>query len=235
MHKLIFTFLLLNIIFPYSNNPPNAKTGAPEEGTCRDCHSSFALNSGTGDVEILELPEVVISGETYPIQVKVSHPVLQRWGFEIAAKFSDNTQAGTFTITDNTHTTSGVQNGITYIKQRSAGTFVGQSESATWEMDWTAPAIFPSDITFYAAGVTASNSNGNSQDYVYTTFLSTTEGEECDLGDINDDGALNILDVVIIVNCILDECDGWECADVNEDGILNILDIVTLVNIILSN
>jgi len=54
----------------------------------------------------------------------------------------------------------------------------------------------------------------------------------CDLGDVNCDGQLNVLDIVIAANMVLaDEYD--ELADVNEDGELNILDLVTLVNWVL--
>ena len=61
-------------------------------------------------------------------------------------------------------------------------------------------------------------------------YQDTTNCEpECDLGDVNCDGDLNVLDVVLMVNMILtDEYD--EIADVNEDGVLNVLDVVTLVN-----
>ena len=45
-------------------------------------------------------------------------------------------------------------------------------------MDWTAPGMITSDITFYAAGLTSNSANGNSGDYVYTTSFSSTEGEE---------------------------------------------------------
>jgi uncharacterized protein (TIGR02145 family) len=58
--------------------------------------------------------------------------------------------------------------------------------------------------------------------------------DDCDLGDVNCDGELNVLDVVLMVNMILeDEYD--EIADVNEDGSLNVLDVVILVNLILDN
>ena len=52
-------------------------------------------------------------------------------------------------------------------------------------------------------------------------------------GDINDDGAVNILDIVQLANMILSN-EYQESADINSDGILNILDIVQLVNIILT-
>ena len=58
------------------------------------------------------------------------------------------------------------------------------------------------------------------------------------IGDINEDGLLNILDIVILVNCVLQIGYGYECydelGDTNLDGVINILDIVQLVNIILS-
>ena len=53
------------------------------------------------------------------------------------------------------------------------------------------------------------------------------------LGDVNGDGLLNILDIVIIANIILGAAENIPEADVNQDGQLNILDIVTLVNMIL--
>ena len=54
------------------------------------------------------------------------------------------------------------------------------------------------------------------------------------IGDLNNDGVTNILDVVILVEHILSpatvELDG---ADINDDGDVNVLDIVSIVNVIL--
>ena len=50
----------------------------------------------------------------------------------------------------------------------------------------------------------------------------------------NDDGTINILDIVLITNLILLD-DYQESADMNGDENLNILDIVQLVNIILGS
>ena len=62
-----------------------------------------------------------------------------------------------------------------------------------------------------------------------------------ELGDVNQDGALNILDLVGIANIILEGSDPsvtnyaiW-ASDVNMDMEINILDIISLVNIILEN
>ena len=56
-------------------------------------------------------------------------------------------------------------------------------------------------------------------------------------GDINLDGTVNILDIVVLVNFILDSQSPsdseFSSSDLNGDGFLNVLDIVQLVNIIL--
>jgi len=55
----------------------------------------------------------------------------------------------------------------------------------------------------------------------------------CDLGDVNCDDSLNVLDIVIAANMVLvGEYD--EVADVNEDGQLDLLDVVMLVNWVLN-
>ena len=63
-------------------------------------------------------------------------------------------------------------------------------------------------------------------------------GDSCDvdLGDVNGDGTLNVLDVVLVVQFVLGSGTvEFECAaDFNGDLVVNVLDIVSLVNEILS-
>tara|TARA_B100001142_G_scaffold244399_1_gene243684 strand:- start:693 stop:1718 length:1026 start_codon:yes stop_codon:yes gene_type:complete len=54
------------------------------------------------------------------------------------------------------------------------------------------------------------------------------------IGDLNQDGNINILDITILINLILDT-EYLDLADFNNDGGLNILDLVVLVDLILSN
>jgi len=52
------------------------------------------------------------------------------------------------------------------------------------------------------------------------------------LGDMNFDGFLNVLDIVLMANLVLE--DGYAVyADVNDDGFVNILDLVIMVNWVL--
>ena len=54
------------------------------------------------------------------------------------------------------------------------------------------------------------------------------------LGDLNNDGVLNIVDIVTLVNLIIqNEPIDNPLADVNQDGSINVLDVISLVNIIL--
>jgi len=53
------------------------------------------------------------------------------------------------------------------------------------------------------------------------------------LGDINDDGVINVLDVVVLVNIVLGIEDFNHAGDMNNDGLINVLDVVILVNLIL--
>jgi uncharacterized protein (TIGR02145 family) len=64
-------------------------------------------------------------------------------------------------------------------------------------------------------------------------FLSL-DGWSPDLsGDVNQDGVINVSDIVIAVNIVLGMSPFNELADINGDGIVNVQDIILLVNIIL--
>ena len=58
---------------------------------------------------------------------------------------------------------------------------------------------------------------------------------DTNLGDLNSDGTLNILDIVILANLILSGDDSNPVGDLNQDGSQNILDIVILINRILNS
>ncbi len=62
------------------------------------------------------------------------------------------------------------------------------------------------------------------------------EGSPCfSNGDINSDGEVNILDVVVLVNIILGLEEANPAGDLNQDDQYNVLDIVQLINMILGD
>ena len=63
--------------------------------------------------------------------------------------------------------------------------------------------------------------------------IPVTIGGSCGItGDVSNDGAVNVVDIVIIVNHVLDNTTD-PCADISGDGVINVIDIVQLVNLIL--
>tara|TARA_B100002052_G_scaffold95396_1_gene88035 strand:+ start:398 stop:4249 length:3852 start_codon:yes stop_codon:yes gene_type:complete len=53
-------------------------------------------------------------------------------------------------------------------------------------------------------------------------------------GDINNDGVINVVDVVSIVEIIIYNSEYIDTADYNNDGIINVVDIIGIINIILN-
>ncbi|NOZ07395.1 MAG: T9SS type A sorting domain-containing protein [FCB group bacterium] len=106
------------------------------------------------------------------------------------------------------------------------------------------PVIYQSPDWCYGSTTDGSLSAQNHKNrlYVGSIELTTEDMTECgiecpDMGDVNDDGAVDILDIVSILNYILlDTPLTAECAgDFNGDGAIDILDIVSIVNMILGN
>jgi hypothetical protein len=167
---LVFFLVGVPAALAYSGGPPPAHTGAPGELSCRQCHNSFDLNSGPGEVRIEGVPAVYEPGETYTVTVRVRHPDRRRWGFQVSAYTDGLEAAGTFTITDAAHTQTVSADGITYVQHEAAGTYPGTSNGASWEFEWTAPGPGAGRVTFYAAGNAANNNSLPSGDNIYTTF-----------------------------------------------------------------
>ena len=53
-------------------------------------------------------------------------------------------------------------------------------------------------------------------------------------GDLNEDGQIDVQDIIILVILILDDIYN-STADLNQDGYVNVSDVVALINIILNN
>ncbi len=68
---------------------------------------------------------------------------------------------------------------------------------------------------------------------VHCLSMEILRAAENQVGDVNEDGSINILDIVISVELILND-EFNLLADINFDGALNVIDIVQLVNIILA-
>jgi acetyl esterase/lipase len=65
--------------------------------------------------------------------------------------------------------------------------------------------------------------------FLYNQFSNTI------IGDVNNDGLVNVLDVLIVVNIILEPSDFNPNADFNNDSLINVLDVLSIISLILEN
>jgi hypothetical protein len=156
-----------------SDNGKAGKTGSPSELNCRDCHDSYALNSGGGSVNFTcsnMSPWEYMPGTTYHMTATVAKTNMPLFGIGLEALTSANQNAGTLTVTNNstqikTATVSGV------VRKNLVHTLNGgaTANSKAFNFDWVAPSTNIGPVTFYYAGV-AANGDGNESvgDYVYT-------------------------------------------------------------------
>jgi hypothetical protein len=169
------------LLLAFSAGPLPAHTGDFGEPTCRDCHSSFALNSAGGALAINGVPAQYTPGQTYPITVTISRSGQRRWGFELSARVAGNAaQAGTLIVTDSTKTQIITQSGIQYIEHTQAGTQLGASQG-TWTFNWQAPDTAVGSVRFSAAGNAANGDGTNQGDFIYTTTVTTDAAPPLDI------------------------------------------------------
>jgi len=139
--------------------------------TCNQsgCHNSFALNSGTGSVNIGGLPATWVPGQTYPLTVTVTGGT--RYGFQLSAvSNTTNGQAGTLQAASPND--SRVQfingpNGVRYAQHNA--TFF--SPTTPFSFRWTAPANANfGPVRFNVAGNAANADATSLGDRIYTTL-----------------------------------------------------------------
>ncbi len=162
-------------VHAFSAGPPAGYTGAPgeEPEACAECH--VPPDAGTGTISITA-PQTYVPGQTYPITVTHSNPdpTRRRWGFQLTVLDTSDEKAGELQTTNGLTqvlNNQGPGGKRQYIEHTAAGTFVGQSNGASWTFNWTAPAEDVGPVTFYTAGNQANNDGNTSGDYIYRTFV----------------------------------------------------------------
>ncbi len=148
------------------------RTASPSETNCTSCHSTYAINSGSGSTVITHnIPASgYVPSTSYTVNVVISHTGMSVFGLGFEALSSTNTSAGTLVVTNTTTMKLlAASNGRSNIVHKTNGGLV--SNTKTFSFTWTAPSSNIGVVTFYT-GAVAGNNNGNEfSDYVYTTSL----------------------------------------------------------------
>ena len=161
--------------------PTPTHTNAPGEGNCTACHTDFALNSGTGSVEITGLPATYIGGQQFNIVVTATQADAVIYGFQLTAINGAGQKVGTFVIPPASDGRIQVLQGLVgasmlreYVEHTSGGLSNGQFGFNSWTFSWTAPAQSAGRVDFYATANCANSDGGTGGDYIYSTTKSTT-------------------------------------------------------------
>jgi len=101
----------------------------------------------------------------------------------------------------------------------------GAGQRELFIMDHTGAIVFEENITSWSGGVPTDVKNQ------IVGLIEDIPSDEPLFGDVNGDGAVNVVDAVQTVSIILDD-DYLASADINSDGVVNVVDVVGLVNII---
>lgn len=170
---MIICIFLFSFIFSYSDYMPPGFVGAPSQNSCTACHGDAGID---GELRVLGLPDNIIPGETYRIDVQILNPYpnFTNWGFQIASLLdlpggpqgANLVQGGTLSVIDN-NTVLEVLDGISYVSHNEEGLFSGQQDSVMWSISWTAPEEYYGGIAFHISGVSGNNAFGNLGDYAF--------------------------------------------------------------------
>lgn len=170
---LFFTYSLMNQqASGYVSQPPPAKTGAPGENICTECHFGPAASDVSGIITTNIPASGYEADSTYEITVTVSDDGTSRFGFEITSMNADNNYVGEFLSNNDV---SVIQNGK-YAAHKALST-VG-TDSKSWWFEWVAPSTGTGNVIFYVAANLANNNNNTSGDIIIKDNLTVSEFEE---------------------------------------------------------
>ncbi len=150
-----------------ANGAPSAKTGAPGENSCTQCHSGTAQSGATENTFVLLSGLTPVTsytpGATYNVSVSMASAPAKK-GFQATALSSSNVMAGTFTGQTVGGTSVSTSGGRKYANHTSTS---NTSTNMAWVWTWTAPATNVGDVTFYVATNKANNNTTDSGDAIY--------------------------------------------------------------------
>jgi hypothetical protein len=175
-----------------STGPVQGSSGVPAAGnnaaenTCVMCHLDYPLNpDDLGKMTLLGVPSTYAPGKIYALELRVSHPEANRWGFQLTAVAGKDLHgAGDFAPMPQDRTTQRVASDVgnrVYIEHGSIGkaTGVGQKSTFSWRFNWTAPSVSEGDVLFYGVFNAANGDGSNGGDKIYAPnsgLLATSKG-----------------------------------------------------------
>jgi hypothetical protein len=159
----------VGLAFPHA--PPPAHTGGFGEPTCHACHFGSEPNAPGGSARLDGLPASVAAGAVLVLTITVEDESLAVAGFQVAARFDDGTQAGSFQPLDgDAAVTDTDEPTVSYAHHTLAGTAPTGPGLRSWRLAWTAP-LRPGIVTFHLAANAGDGDGSPLGDRVRTAVL----------------------------------------------------------------
>ena len=136
------------------------------------------MKSAAGSLSLFGVPVAYEPGQTYRVQLLLTHPGVVIGGFEMTARFEvGGAQAGrlSFLPEDGGQIAVGMSYQVQYVHHLRLGTTAVVQDTARWTVLWTAPSK-PGEggaVLMHAAGNAANDDDSQFGDYVYTVMASS--------------------------------------------------------------
>ena len=160
---------------PSRDGPPLGFSGGFGEADCTSCHFEAEVNSAVGSLSLSGVPVVYEPGETYRVQLRLTHPGVVIGGFEMTARFEvGGAQAGrlSFLPEDGGRIAVGTSHQVQYVHHLRPGTTAVVKNAARWTVLWTAPSEGGA-VLMHAAGNAANDDDSQFGDYIYTVMANS--------------------------------------------------------------
>lgn len=175
------TFLsCLVILWAFSSNPPQGRTGGPGERTCSSAGCHIGANASIqGHLELLGLPKDIQTNQVYDLNLAliVDDGTPESGGFQMMSLSAEEEDLNGF-INPGSSTTISMSNERHYFEHDPALPFDGM-DTLLYPVEWMmSDSISTEYIVFYAAAIFANGNNAPSGDRLVTLrdtfFLNTT-------------------------------------------------------------
>jgi hypothetical protein len=179
-----------------SSGPSASFTNAPDETNCTACHTSFPINTGTGNLQITGLPSNYLPNKQVPVTVTLNDAEATIYGFQLTAIDNQGRQVGTFTLPNQVPAQIQQITGIVegnqrrYVEHTVDGLIPTTFGTKSWTFTWNTPATRVGKVTFYAAGNGANSDSTPSGDHIYTKEVGTYSGTS--ISNFDNDGKSDV-------------------------------------------
>lgn len=199
---------------------------AKADGTyvCTSCGETYA--SVTGDC-VFALSPAVVDGETVSVTLSVNASAIAAAKIDVIAPDGFTFAGTSIPVTDGFYVSASDTEPCTVVLLSETGANATIQASIT--LSYTvAESVKAGEYTFMLAVSEAFDENREAITATPVSAVVTVPADAPVLGDVNGDGAITVLDVLLAIKALLNE-ETLANADMNGDGVLSLIDVIRIM------